>query len=186
MNNSHGNLIFGVHILGLVLVFGVKAFGQTSQELSCKAQAKEVALQTYQSCVTDARKDQIDSLRKEYSAKLSELKEHYNNELRKAAGKEAIKEAAKDSSKEISDESNSEEGTIQLKPSKKPGKTSQNLKAKKVSKSLARVLPKKQSVTTAALPVSNITEDMKVVAAEENGIETAASQIEAETSQGAE
>ena len=178
MNNSRSNLIYGVHILGLILVFGFKAYGQTSQELSCKAQAKEVALQTYQSCVTEARKDQIDSLRKEYSAKLSELKEHYNNELRKAAGKEAAKEA--------SEESNSEEATIQLKPSKKPAKTSQNLKAKKVSKSLARVLPKKQSMTTAALPVSNITEDMKVVAAEENGIETAASQIEAETSQGAE
>ncbi len=182
MNNSRSNLIYGVHILGLILVFGFKAYGQTSQELSCKAQAKEVALQTYHSCVTEARKDQIDSLRKEYSAKLSELKEHYNNELRKAAGKEAAKEAVK----EASEESNSEEATIQLKPSKKPAKTSQNLKAKKLSKSLARVLPKKQSVTTAALPVSNITEDMKVVAAEENGIETAASQIEAETSQGAE
>ena len=186
MSKSSSNFICGVHILGLILVFGVKAFGQTSQELSCKAQAKEVALQTYQSCVTEARKDQIDSLRKEYSAKLSELKEHYNSELRKAAGKETTKEANKDAPKEISEESTSEEGMIQLKPTKKPAKTSQNLRDKKASKSLARVLPKKQSIATTALPVSTITEDIKVVSAEENGIETAASQIETESNQGAE
>ena len=179
MIQSRGQLI-SVHVLGLLMVFGVKAFGQTSQELTCKAQAKEVALQTYQGCVTEARKEQMDTLRKEYSAKLSELKEHYNKELKKAAGKEGVKEANEDAN-------SSEEGTIQLKPAKKAAKTSLNMKMEKGTKGLARMLPKKQSKTMAAMPVSTVSEDVKVVPAEETtSIETAASQIDTENGQGAE
>ncbi len=183
MIQSRSQLV-SVHILGLLMVFGVKAFGQTSQELTCKAQAKEVALQTYQGCVTEARKGQMDSIRKEYSAKLTELKEHYNKELKKAAGKEAGKEAAK----ETNEESNStEEGSIQLKPSKKAAKTSMNMKMEKGTKGLARMLPKKQSKTVAAMPVNTVSDDVKVVPAEETtSIETAASQMDTENGQGAE
>ncbi len=178
MIQTRKNLIYGIHILGLVLVFGVKAFGQTSQELSCKAQAKEIALQTYQGCVTEARKEQIDSLRKEYSAKLGELKEHYNKELKRAAGKEASKEAT--------EESSSEEGTIQLKTIKKPAKTTMNMKFEKGTKGLARMLPKKQSRTSPALPVNTVNEEIKVIPADDSGVETAASQIDSDSAQAAE
>ena len=179
MIQSRSQLI-SVHVLGLLMVFGVKAFGQTSQELTCKAQAKEVALQTYQGCVTEARKGQMDTLRKEYSAKLSELKEHYNKELKKAAGKEAAKDTNEESN-------SSEEGNIQLKPTKKAAKTSMNMKMEKSTKGLARMLPKKQSKTVAALPVNTVSEDVKVVPAEETtSIETAASQMDTENGQGAE
>ena len=183
MIQSRSHLVY-VHILGLVLVFGVKAFGQSSQELSCKAQAKEIALQTYQGCVTDARKEQMDSLRKEYSAKLSELKEHYNKELKKAAGKESVKDAAKDANEETN---TSEEGSIQLKPSKKPAKTTSNTKLEKGTKGMARMLPKKQSKSYAAMPVNTISDDVKVGPASDSGsIETAASQMDSENGQGAE
>lgn len=182
------NLIYGIHILGMVLIFGVKAFGQTSQELSCKVQAKEVALQTYQSCVTEARKEQIDTLRKEYSAKLAELKDHYNNELKKAAGKEQAKQTAKDANGNAEDSNSTtpsaDESKIELKPTKKPSRTTMMLK--QPSKSLARMLPKKQSKASSALPVSTVSEDVKVIPApEDNSIETAASQMNADGNQGA-
>ncbi len=169
-----------IHILGLMMIFALNAFGQSSQELTCKAQAKEVALQTYQGCVTEARKGQMDTLRKEYAAKLAELKEHYNKELKKAAGKEAAKEANEEST-------STEEGSIQLKPTKKAVKTSMNVKMEKGTKGLARMLPKKQSKTLAAMPVNTVSEDVKVVPAEDtSSIETAASQMDAENGQGAE
>src|SRR5690606_19708490 len=88
MKNHFLKLAPLIHIIGLILVFQLKAYGQTSYELSCKAEAKEVALLTYKNCVTTAKQEQIDSLRKEYQEKLSELKEHYNQEIKKAAGTE--------------------------------------------------------------------------------------------------
>src|SRR5688500_10763984 len=102
MKKGLREVVYMIHIIGLILVFKVKAFGAApmSYELQCKAQAKEVALQTYQSCITENRAAQIDTLRKEYQLKLNELKEHYNKELKKAAGKEANKETSEMAPKE--------------------------------------------------------------------------------------
>jgi hypothetical protein len=55
-------------------------------EGSCRAQAKEVAVQTYQSCVNQARTQRIQEIRKEYQTKLSDLKSTYDQELKSLAG----------------------------------------------------------------------------------------------------
>lgn len=156
--------IYMIHILGLILVFKIKAFGQTSYELSCKAQAKEVAVQTYQSCVTEARQQQVDTIRKEYQEKLNQLKEHYNQELKKASGKESAAAVAP---------TNPQEATVTLRPN--------NQKAPKgrTSRSVAKTLPKKQGGTIATLPAQTITEDIKVIpTSEPSSIETEAAQID--------
>lgn len=137
-------VIYMIHIIGLILVFKVKAFGQTSYELQCKAQAKELALQTYQTCVTENRQAQIESVRKEYQQKLLELKEHYNQELKKAGG--SVKEST----------SGNDEATINLKPTKKSAKKG------KASKGVAKSLPKKQN-SAPALPAQIITEEPQVI-----------------------
>lgn len=65
----------------------LKSWGQqTPMELSCRTKAKEVAAQTYNSCVTDARAVQIEKIRKEYQKQLTELKTKYDRELKKLKG----------------------------------------------------------------------------------------------------
>lgn len=72
-----------------LIVFPVLLQAQDAIDLSCRAQAKDLAVQTYQSCVTDARGQKIEEIRKEYQTKLNELKSYYNTELKKASGNKA-------------------------------------------------------------------------------------------------
>lgn len=154
-----------IHIIALILAFKVKAFGQTgSLELTCKTQAKEVALQRYQSCVTEARQQQIDSLRKEYQVKMNELKEHYNKELKKAAGKEGTTPVETETG-----------ASIQLRPNKKSAK----VKSEKATKSVAKSLPRKQSASN-AIPVQTVAEETTVVQMQDNAIERESIQMEQE------
>jgi len=59
------------------------AFAANSIELMCKSKAKEIAADVYSSCVTEAKQTQLKSLRKEYEEKLTQLKSHYDKELKK-------------------------------------------------------------------------------------------------------
>lgn len=59
------------------------AQAQSSFELMCRNQAKEIASETYKNCVTEHRQSQVEEIRKEYQEKLSELKSHYDVELKK-------------------------------------------------------------------------------------------------------
>jgi hypothetical protein len=154
-------IIYIIHIIGLILVFKVKAFGQTSYELQCKAQAKELALQTYQTCVTENRQAQIESVRQEYQQKLMELKEHYNQELKKAGGKNGSDEGA----------------TVNLKSNKKTAKKG---KPEKGKKGVAKILPKKQNDNGPALPTQIVTDEPPVVPAPvyEESPEKEAAQLE--------
>lgn len=47
----------------------------------CRIQAKEIALQTYQTCVTETRTAKIEQIRKEYQEKISELKKQYETQI---------------------------------------------------------------------------------------------------------
>lgn len=72
-------------------LFTANAFTQTSTELTCRAQAKELAMQTYSSCITQARNQQVENVRKSYQKELSSLKSKYDNELKKIGGGKAGK-----------------------------------------------------------------------------------------------
>lgn len=58
---------------------------ESSFELSCRSQAKEIAAETYKNCVTEHRQSQVEQIRKEYQNKLAELKSHYDGELKKVS-----------------------------------------------------------------------------------------------------
>jgi hypothetical protein len=170
MRNTRRILIYFIHIMGLILVFKVKAFGQSSMELSCKSQAKEVAVQTYQTCVTEARQQQIDSVRKEYQSKLSELKDHYNKELKKAAGKDTSKDTGEVTPTE-------DNGSAQIKPVKKTMTTAMG-RPEKPGKGVAKTLPKKQNYNGPALPVSRVSDEVRVVPSPEGSIQGGAAQMD--------
>lgn len=52
-------------------------------ENSCRVKSKEIALETYRSCVTDTKTAQIEQVRRQYKVKLLALKAYYENELKK-------------------------------------------------------------------------------------------------------
>lgn len=66
--------------------FVLSAQAESSFELLCRNQAKEIAAETYKNCVTEHRQGQVEQIRKEYQQKLSELKSHYDGELKKISG----------------------------------------------------------------------------------------------------
>lgn len=146
-----------IFMFSICLSFLVKA--QDNLDSECRVQAKEAAINTYQSCVKEVRTQKIDEIRKEYQEKLTELKSHYDKELKK-----------------IIPSKNSEEGSelapmaIQLKKGTK--------KDKKLTKQTIKPLPTKKSKSaTAALPVQNINSEEMVIqdkdlSATENSTET--------------
>lgn len=68
------------------ILFSASALPQTAAELTCRAQAKEMAVQTYSSCITEARTTQVDEIRKSYQKELADLKAKYDKELKKMGG----------------------------------------------------------------------------------------------------
>lgn len=72
--------------LGFILNFSYSMAQNTDIEVSCRAEAKQIAIKTYQSCVTSARNQKIDQIRKEYQTKLNDLKKYYDSELNKISG----------------------------------------------------------------------------------------------------
>ena len=76
----------------LTASLGILAAAQaqpSSLELTCRAKAKDIAAKAYDSCLTEARTQQIEQIRKEYQKQLADLKAKYDRELKKVSGKKA-------------------------------------------------------------------------------------------------
>ncbi|MCK6597318.1 MAG: hypothetical protein L6Q37_03065 [Bdellovibrionaceae bacterium] len=113
-------------------------------DAECRVQAKEAALNTYQSCVKETRTNKIDEIRKEYQEKLTELKSHYEGELKKLAPTKN-NDAKQSDSLSTPEDATITQPVIQLKK-----------KTKKVSKKSATTsqLPSKKTISQ-TLPVQN-------------------------------
>jgi Zn-dependent metalloprotease len=61
----------------------------SSQEISCRAKAKEVAAETYRGCVSEYKNAEVDRLRKNYQKKLKALKENYEREIDTLSGEKS-------------------------------------------------------------------------------------------------
>lgn len=140
-----------------VIFFSGYAFaqGQSSAEVTCRAQAKEAAVQTYSSCITMARTNQVDEIRKNYQKELADLKMKYDAELKKmGAGKKAPKQAA-----------------VKVKDS---GKT------KGATKGVAKELPLKEPTVAEVQPIQVVNDEAKVVAVgPEEGSQTLENEVQA-------
>lgn len=75
-------------------LFAANAFTQSSAELTCRAQAKDLAMQTYSSCMTQARNNQVEEIRKNYQKELTALKTKYDSKLKTLSGGKADKKTA--------------------------------------------------------------------------------------------
>lgn len=120
----------------------VTAHAQSSTELSCRAQAKEVAAQTYSTCLSEARSAQIDQIRKDYQQQLADLKSKYDQELKKIANKESgdktpLREAKKESKV-------------------KAKKTAKKGSAPRATKGVAKTLPTRSEVTSTETVIQDI------------------------------
>lgn len=84
-----------MHIISMIVVlfFAVLAFAapQTSYELSCRAKAKEIAAETYRTCVSENKTAEIERLKKDYQERLRLLKDDYEVEISKLGLKKAKK-----------------------------------------------------------------------------------------------
>lgn len=78
----------------LLMITGNSFAAKNSAEVMCRAQAKDIAMQTYSTCITDARHKQVDEIRKNYQKELSELKTKYDKQLNKITGGKTDKSKA--------------------------------------------------------------------------------------------
>jgi uncharacterized protein YecT (DUF1311 family) len=124
----------------------------SSSELSCRAKAKEIAAQTYNTCITESRTAQVDQLRKEYQQQVAELKARYDKELKKMGSKEV---APKDSSsKEITSTDITASARNAIKANaKKPKRSASTGSRPKPTKGIAKTLPTRKEVKTQASQV---------------------------------
>lgn len=125
-----------------MILFTANAFPQTSYELTCRAKAKEIAAQTYSSCVTEARNTQVEEIRTNYQKELMALKSKYDKELKKMGGGSSKKSAK-------STPVNTEAQTA---PVVLP------------TKGIAKQLPARNVHSSEAAPVQTVSEGAKVIA----------------------
>lgn len=96
---------FAILLFAVGLFAGLKhATAAQSPDLVCRAQAKEVAKQTYTDCITSAKAAQTEQLRKAYQSKLKALKSQYEADLKKVGGKKATAKAATLKTPQVSEE----------------------------------------------------------------------------------
>lgn len=91
-------------------------------EVSCRAQAKEVATKTYQTCMTENRSAKLEELKKDYQNQIKDLKAKYESEIAKLTGAKAksnktAKAKPVKNSKNAKLAEKSTEMAIELKPS---------------------------------------------------------------------
>jgi len=77
--------VFFASVLSLPII-ALSATEYSSQELSCRAKAKEVAAEAYRGCVTEFKSAEIERLHKNYQKKLKALKDNYEKEVETLSG----------------------------------------------------------------------------------------------------
>ncbi len=58
-----------------------------AMENQCRMEAKEIALKSYQSCVSTKKAEQLNLLRKEYQARMNDLKNEYDQKIKTLVAK---------------------------------------------------------------------------------------------------
>lgn len=139
---------------------------ESSADLTCRAKAKEVALQTYSLCMSDHKSKQTEALRKAYEEEALKLKAQYEAEIAKL---QATAEATNNKAEPASAPSTAT--TVApapiAAPVPTPALTIPLLDKKQktepaANKGVSKVLPAKK-VKTQYLPIQTIIEGPKVV-----------------------
>lgn len=118
-------------------------------ELMCKNKAKEIALQTYQNCVTDEKTTRLKDIKERYKARMSEVKDQFQRELNDLNGGLAKKDKASKPELKLSRDA-------KVRPTR-PGR------AEKPVAGLAMSLPAKQNDNGPAASLQSATDGQTVV-----------------------
>ncbi len=78
----------------LLFALSLQAQDMSSMDVQCRAEAKEIALKSYQACVATAKAARLDQIRREYQQKLTEIKKQYEAQLQELKSKAAPLPAA--------------------------------------------------------------------------------------------
>ena len=105
-------------LLTLVTLISTSGFAQemSTPDNQCRIQAKEIALKTYQSCITETRAVKIEQIRQEYQEKIAELKKQYEAQILElktasAASSSNLVPSSESSSAETSGDVSTSKGT---------------------------------------------------------------------------
>ncbi|MFZ3229144.1 MAG: hypothetical protein WA160_02980 [Pseudobdellovibrio sp.] len=132
--------LFVLSIFVFSLLLSKTGFAQASFEVMCRNKAKEIAADTYKGCMTEQRQSQIEQIRKDYKEKLSNLKNHYDKELKKiSSGKSVTQQTGNQADTQVD---------IALIKKSDSGKTKQRLSGAR--------LPQKKSATTTTTQVIDL------------------------------
>ncbi len=143
---------------------------ESSADLTCRAKAKEVALQTYSLCMSDHKSKQTEALRKAYEEEALKLKAQYEAEIAKLqASAEATNNKAEPTSLPSTPATVAPSPIAApiVAPAPTPALTIPLLDKKQktepaANKGVSKVLPAKK-VKTQYLPIQTIIEGPKVV-----------------------
>ncbi len=144
-------------------------------ENQCRIEAKEVALKSYQNCVTGKKAEQVELLRQEYQEKANELKAEYDSKIKGIIAEPDIPldvEKPIEVKKEIKKADLYTEPTIILKkatPEKKSvitktkSKAATSSKSKKTVKAPVVTKTASQSIMDEMNEVTGVTESLEMV-----------------------
>ncbi len=143
--------------------------GRSNIEQACRNQAKEVAVTSYNSCMTEGRQKKLDHLKTEYQEKLQDLKSQYDREIQKLSNEPQSKTPSQETFEPApaSQKVRSKDLTTKSLPQKQAPKQA-SLASKQAKKSIPKTLPKKKSIARVApsYPTGYPTESTTVVPAE--------------------
>lgn len=139
--------VYSVMVFLTLGTLAFTSFAQSSAEVTCRNRAKEIAAETYQSCVTQAKQGQIEQIRKEYQQRLNDLKSHYDKELKKVSGKTKKSDTAATTTAEAIQSSDAQLTASELNVNEKPTYNGPSIKIRpKKRVSGARELPEKTAM----------------------------------------
>ncbi len=150
----------------LSMLLSLTSFAQemSSPDNQCRIQAKEIALKTYQSCMTNTRSAKIEQIRQEYSQKIADLKKQYEAQILELKTSTAEARKAVETSKKLEAAKATEVLTepIEL-PTTNLDETPENVEANLNSQPEPQVQPKiapKPQPTLKSEPV--VTQDLQL------------------------
>jgi hypothetical protein len=95
--------VIALLILFALSVKAIRTFASDNIDVMCRSKAKEIATQTYRTCVTENKTVQLDKLKKDFQSRMKNLKEEYEREVQRVGGKVAKNRTAKPSATPVSE-----------------------------------------------------------------------------------
>ncbi|AHI06116.1 hypothetical protein BDW_08080 [Bdellovibrio bacteriovorus W] len=155
------------------ILFSANAFSQTAADLTCRAEAKKMALDSYTLCVdrhNEARSKELNTINKEYQQEAAALKAKYEAKIQQVISTSAPMTKAAPASTQ------KQPKVVAPVAAKNP-----TVIAPKPVKGVAKQLPTKSPTSQPEMQIQTVTEGAKVVSVtteDTTGIEAEAAQAE--------